>query len=164
MKKKSIIAALVISSFMAMTVPACKPTVKDEEIVNKIESSRAGMSGLSNVNVTVKNGNVTLTGSVTSEQAKTAAENNVKTIEGVKSVTNNISVVAPQPDPVPINADDVITKGVNDAIKDFKNVKADIQDGVITLTGEIKRDELPRLMQMLNELRPRNIVNNLTIK
>ena len=166
MKKKSFIAVAAVTVMLAFAMPSCKPTVKDVDLVNKIESAKAGMSNMSNVNATVSEGVVTLSGTVPDAQTKSAAENNVKAIEGVKSVVNNIEVVAPPPPPAPveINADDIITKGINDAVKNFNKVKAEVKEGVITLSGEIKRDELPKLMQMMNELKPKNIVNNLTIK
>lgn len=166
MKKNSIVASIAMSVLMALILFACKPTIKDADIVNKIEAAKVGMSEMSDVNITVKDGDVTLTGAVPNEQARTSIENSVKSIEGVKSVTNNI-IVAPPPPPAPpveINSDDMITQGVNDAIKDFKGVVAEVKDGVITLTGDIKRTDLPRLMQMLNELKPKNVVNNLNIK
>lgn len=164
MKKKSLIAITVITTMLGFSLPSCKPTVKDADIVNKIETSKAGMPDMNDVTITVKDGVATLTGTVPSEQAKSAAENNVKSVEGVKSVVNNLTVVTPPPPPQEFPADDVIKQGVNTAIKDFKNVTAEVKEGVITLTGEIKRDELPKLMQMLHDLKPKNVVNNLTIK
>jgi hypothetical protein len=39
-----------------------------------------------------------------------------------------------------------------------------VADGVITLTGEISKASLPKLMMSLNALQPRKIDNKLTIK
>lgn len=165
MKKRSFIVIAAITVLMSYAIPSCKPTVKDAEIVNNIESAKAGLSNMNNVNVTVQNGVVTLTGTVPSDQDKAAAENNIKTIEGVKSVVNDISVVAPPPPPpAQVFDNNMITTGVNTVLKDFKTVKAEVVDGVVTLTGEIKRDQLPKLMQMLHDLKPKNIVNNITVK
>lgn len=157
----------VVAAGVALSLPSCKPRVKDADIVTHIEASKAGMPDMTGINATVKDGVVTLTGTVTSEATKMEAEENAKKIEGVKSVNNNITVVAPPPQPMDnfdAAKDSLITKGVNDAIKDFKSVKATVQGGVITLTGEIKRDQLPKLMQMLNDLGPKSVVNNLTVK
>ena len=38
------------------------------------------------------------------------------------------------------------------------------QDGVITLTGEIKKDELKKLMPLLQSLKPKKVDNKATIK
>jgi hypothetical protein len=73
-------------------------------------------------------------------------------------------VAAPAPAPVVIAADDPLSKGVTDAIKDYPGVKADVKDGVVTLTGDIKRAELQKLMMSLHTLKPKKIDNKLTIK
>jgi hypothetical protein len=48
--------------------------------------------------------------------------------------------------------------------KHYPGVSATIQDGVVTLTGEIKRADLQKLMKSLNTLKPKKIENKLTIK
>ena len=79
-------------------------------------------------------------------------------------MTNNISVAPAPQAPVEVTADDPLRTSVNDAIKDHPGVTASINDGVITLTGEIKKADLPTLMQKLNALKPKKIENQLTIK
>ena len=66
--------------------------------------------------------------------------------------------------PVVVESDDALVKGAKDATKDYPEVTATVSNGEITLTGEIKRDKLPDLMQSLNSLNPKKINNNLTIK
>lgn len=66
--------------------------------------------------------------------------------------------------PVTISSDDSLRNGVTDATKDYPGVTATVNNGVITLTGEIQRDRLPNLMQSLNALHPQKIDNNLTVK
>jgi len=84
----------------------------------------------------------------------------------VKSVVNNATVTPPPPPPPPVEiaADDPLTKSVNDAVKDYPGVNASVKDGVVTLTGEIKRSSLQKLMQSLNSLKPKKIDNKLIIK
>lgn len=65
--------------------------------------------------------------------------------------------------PVTIATDDHLATGVKDATKDFPGVTAAVDSGEITLTGNITRDKLPRLMMALNSLHPKKINNNLTI-
>jgi ABC-type transporter Mla MlaB component len=43
-------------------------------------------------------------------------------------------------------------------------VNASVDNGVVTLTGEISRDRLPRLMQAVNSLHPKKVNNKLTVK
>jgi hypothetical protein len=54
---------------------------------------------------------------------------------------------------------------LKDAIKDYPNVTAALNNsGEVTLTGSIKRDELPALMQRVQALNPTKVNNNLSIK
>jgi len=79
--------------------------------------------------------------------------------------TTSMSTPAPvTPAPVEIAPDTALQAGVRDATKDFPGVKADVNNGEITLTGEIKRSRLPNLMMALNSLKPKKINNQLTIK
>jgi hyperosmotically inducible protein len=105
-----------------------------------------------NVSATVADGVVTLTGTCP--------------VKGVKQVVNQIQVAAPAaPEPtITINSDDSLKTAVNEAIKDYKNVKADVKDGVVTLTGEIKRSQLSELMQDVTAAKPRKIENKMQIK
>lgn len=80
------------------------------------------------------------------------------------SDTTTTVAPAPTPAPVEIAADDTLTTGIKDATKDYPGVKATINNGEITLTGEIQRSRLPKLMQSLNSLRPKKINNQLIIK
>ncbi len=146
---------------------ACSGKPKDSDIQAAITQKAASDAGLSHVNVSVKDGVVTLDGECPDDACKTHAEQALKDIKGVKSVVNNIHIAAPAPSgpaPVEIAADDALKTGVRDAVKDFPGVKADVANGEITLTGEIKRASLQKLMMALNSLKPKKINNNLTIK
>ncbi len=162
--KKSIlrlssIALLVFGSFA--TLESCKSKPKDADIQAAIATQASSYPGLS---ATVNDGVATLTGTTTDESMKTGFESAVKSVDGVKSVVNNITVTQPAPAAVEVTADDPLSKGVMDATKDFPNVKATVEDGVITLTGELNRSQLPTLMQSLNSLKPKKIENKLTLK
>ncbi len=72
---------------------------------------------------------------------------------------------AATPAPVTISGDNILNKGVADAVKDYPNVKADVIDSIINLTGEIKRADWQKLNPTLNSLHPKRINStNLTIK
>jgi hypothetical protein len=86
--------------------------------------------------------------------------------------TNDTATIAPadntttkMPDTtVVISADDSLKRMLPDATIDFPGVTASVDQGVITLTGTISRDRLPKLMMAINALHPKKINNNLTIK
>lgn len=119
-----------------------------------------------NVRATVKDGVVTLTGTCPDESCKNVSETAAKDVKGVKQVVNEIQVAPPvaAAPPVEINSDDSLKTAVNDAIKNYKGVKADVSQGVVTLTGEIKRSQLSELMQDVTEAKPKKIENKLQIK
>ena len=148
---------------MSATLVSCG--VKDSTIQEEIANAAKTTPDLATVTSTVKDGVVTLTGEVKDDAAKAASEAAVKAIKGVKSIVNNISITPPPPPPVvTVNPDDELKKGIADATKDFPTVKADVVDGVVTLTGDIKRSSLPKLLQSLNSLKPKKVDNKLTIK
>ncbi len=158
---KIIVAVFILASTLFFS---CKP--KDSDIQAKITEKFTATPELAGASATVTDGVATLTGEVKDDAAKAEAESTAKEIKGVKSVINNCSVTPPPPPPAPvvINADSTLMQGVTDATKDFPDVKTDIKDGVITLTGSIKRDNLRTLMMSLNSLKPKKIENKLTIK
>lgn len=79
--------------------------------------------------------------------------------------TASMAAPAPvTPAPVVIAPDTALQAGVRDATKDYPGVKADVNGGEITLTGQIRRSKLPNLMMSLNSLKPKKINNQLTIK
>ena len=80
------------------------------------------------------------------------------------TTTDTTTVDTTNTAPVVIANDDELTKGVNDATKDFPGVTASVNNGEVTLTGAIKRDRLPTLMQSINSLHPKKVNNNLTIE
>jgi len=158
--------AFVLSAFAIVSLSACKGN-KDPEIEKTVKEKLAAISAdVADANATVKDGVVTLTGQFKDEASKASFETTVKSIPDVKSVVNNTTVAPPPPAPAPVEiaADDPLVKGVKDATKDFPGVTADVKDGVITLTGEIKRSSLQTLIKSLNTLKPKKIDNKLTIK
>jgi hypothetical protein len=138
--------------------------VKDSDLQAAIDQKIQTTPEMTGVSASVKDGVVTLSGECKDDACKVLTENTVKGMKGVKSVVNNTTVAPPPPAPVTIAVDDALVKGVADATKDFKDVKATVNDGVITLTGEIKRSDLKTLMQSLNTLKPKKIDNQLVIK
>ena len=95
------------------------------------------------VHVETKDGTVMLRGKVDSNEAKTAAAEITQGIEGVKSVKNELQVVAPSARKAVDTDDKQITKSVEDRFKqdpELKKAKIDakVNAGVVSLTGEVK--------------------------
>lgn len=137
---------------------------KDSDIKVSVEEklkTNTDMAGP--MTVSVNEGVATITGECKDESCRAKCEELAKSAKGVKSVVNNC-VVAKVIAPLETATDDALTSGVMDATKDHPTVKASINNGVVTLTGEIKRDQLSKLMMTLNTLNPKKIENQLTIK
>lgn len=117
---------------------------------------------LEGVLVTVENKVATLTGTVADDATKSYAESTVAGVENVKSVINQIEVVPPAPDYTSL--DESINAALADAIKEYKTVTASVKEGIITLKGDIKENELPALKEKLNALNPVQIVDSTTVK
>ncbi|WP_421944933.1 BON domain-containing protein [Pedobacter sp.] len=147
----------LMSAVIAATLffASCKP--KDADIQSAVQAKEAA-----GITVAVAKGDVTLTGEVADEAAKAKAEEIAKADKGVKSVINSLTIKAVAP--VVIAEDSALTKNVADATKDFPTVKAEVKDGVVLLTGEIKKASLITLMQQLSALKPKKIDNKLTVK
>jgi len=152
-------AALVFALAIGLTagMASCKSQEKkDAEAKAKIEAAAPG------VTVEVKDGVATLSGEVADDAAKAAAEEAAKKA-GVKSVVNN-TTVTPPPAPVAINPDESLTTAATAAVKDYPGVSVAVKDGIVTLNGEIKKSDLPRLIQAVNEIKPKKVENKLVIK
>ena len=153
--------AITLILAIGMSVASCKK-VNDADVQKTAQEVLMADPALAGVVVTVQEQVATLTGIVEDEAAKAAAESAVAAVENVKSVVNQIEVVPPAPDYSELDA--AINAALADAMKDHATVTATVENGVITLTGEIRERDLPTLMQKLNALNPVQIVNNLTVK
>ncbi|WP_433812644.1 BON domain-containing protein [Flavobacterium johnsoniae] len=156
------IKSILLGMSFALLLVACGP--KDADIQKEII---AKLSGLPGVSVTVEKGVATISGTCKDDAFKQSAESIVKGIKGVKSVVNNCEIPAPEPvtaAPVTINPDTVLTTSVNGIVKTYSGVSAAVKDGVVTLTGDIKRSQLPALIKSVQELKPKKVENKLTIK
>lgn len=156
MKKLVLIFTCVLLSGTAFY--SCKPG--DKKLQTQVETVLSAVQ--SSISGTVKDGVVTLNGTVDSQATKIAAETAVKAIKGIKSVTNNIEVKLP----VVINPDEALTVTITKALTaaGFNGVKPAIADGVVTLTGEAKRADLQKIMQIANEAQPKKVLNQLKLK
>jgi hyperosmotically inducible periplasmic protein len=140
-------------------IQSCKQKNNDSEIQTAITAKTQTDPSLAGVSASVMDGVVTLSGQCNDAPCKANAEQAVKDIKGVKRVVNNINVA-----PVVITADDPLKASVDQTLANYPGVQADVQNGVITLRGEIKRDRVQQLMMDLNALKPKNIENQLVIK
>jgi osmotically-inducible protein OsmY len=143
---------------LSFVVAACGP--KDADIKASVDQAIAGVQG---VTVDVAKGVATISGQFADDAAKTSTEAAVKAVKGVTSVVDNATVTPPPP-PVVISPDDSLKTNATAALKDYPTLTADVKDGVVTLTGEIKKADLPKAMQAVSALKPKKVVNKATVK
>ncbi|MEO8171701.1 MAG: BON domain-containing protein [Sediminibacterium sp.] len=143
-----------------MFLASCGP--KDADINKNVADNIAAVP-VSGVNASTTDGVVTLSGQVADEAARTSAETSAKNTKGVKSVVNNLTVAAPPQ--VIISPDEMLQKGVTDAIKDFPGATALVNDGEIMVSGELSAADWKRLKMSLDGLAPKKVsTTGLTIK
>ena len=148
------IAALVFASLLY----SCKAS--DSKIQ---EAARVSATAIDpGVNVAVNDGVVTLTGQVKDQATQDALANSVKDVKGVKSVVNNTTVMASD---VEVNPDNLIRAAIEENFleKGIRWVDFTVASGVVTLTGEVTRNDLQKIMQAANEAKPKKVNNQLKI-
>jgi osmotically-inducible protein OsmY len=151
MKKMLKLGFTAVALLLMLGTTSCKKKVKDADIQAAIETVLKADAGMSNAMVTVTDGVATITGECKDEACKTNCETAIKAIEGVKSVVNNCTI-APVVAVVPPVADQ-LSQAIADALKDFPTVKSELKDGVLTLTGEVAKSSLQKMMMGLNALK-----------
>src|SRR5688572_20041377 len=150
---------------ISMVSFGCKSAKSDAEIQNAVNDKITANTEMKDLNASVNAGVVTLTGHCKDEECRKDCEQEIKGVAGVKQVVNNITIGQPVPNArVEISDDSTLKTAVNDVVKGYNKVEADVKDGVITLRGEIARSDLQNLMQKLNELKPKKIDNELVVK
>ncbi len=113
--------------------------------------------------VVVKDGVATLTGVVDNDAAKAAAEAAAK-VDGVKSVTNNLTV-KPAPPPAPV-ADAATKTAVEDALKKkgLTDVTVEATTTDVTLRGTVPKGKMAETVQTATEVAKRKVNNQVTEK
>ena len=124
------------------TTEEAKTAVSDSWITSKTKIalySDERVKG-TQIHVDTKDGVVHLRGKVDSAEAKTAAADVAKGIDGAKSVKNDLQVVAPSARKAVEASDKDIAKSIETRMKKDTNLKkVDVRadSGVVTLTGEV---------------------------
>ena len=65
---------------------------------------------------------------------------------------------------VEISSDETLRTNVNNVVKSYDGVSAEVKDGVVTLRGNVKQEDLQPLIMKVQELKPKKVENQLVIK
>lgn len=154
----------VLTLAFALFMSACG---KSDADLTKAATDKLAADKVMAVTVAVKDGVATLTGEVADAAVKTKAEASVKTVEGIKSVTNKCTI-KPAPTPPPASPDKMIEGTVNEAIKKLgiTGITVTVTDGEVILTGDVTKDNLAKVMQAAMEAKgnAKKVTNKLTVK
>lgn len=161
MKLSNSLSMITLIFLLGVFAISCN-NVSDADIQSDAQEVIASNPELTGVQVSVQNRVATLTGVVQDDAIKTYAENQIAKVNHVTTVINQLQVVPPAPDYTAL--DNSLNSGIQEALKDHNTVTATVQNGVVTLEGEINERDLPALMEKINALQAEEIVNNITVK
>lgn len=81
-----------------------------------------------------------------------------------KNKTETKQENVPSAKPVVVNTDNDLRTSIKVVLKEFDEVTAEVNDGVVVLRGTIKDKDLQALIMKVQELKPKKIENQLVIK
>jgi hyperosmotically inducible periplasmic protein len=153
--------SILVIFALAVAVMAAACGKKDADIQKSVQDKLTA-DGVSGVSATVKDGVATLTGEVKDITVKSKAESSAKSVDGVKSVTNNITL-APLPTPTPPVADPALTGKVTENLKKAGCTGANVavQNGKVTITGTVPAAKYGECIQVVNQSGVGSIDNQL---
>lgn len=159
MKKIIAMAALGLTVSFAST--SCNKKVGDADLLT---SATAIVKANPNATVEVKDGVAHLSGTFADKTAESQMVASLKTIPGIKDVMD-MSTVAPATPPVVVNAvNPASMQKVTDALKDFPSAKAEVVNGVLTITGTASPVQARKIKMSVDALNIGKYNNNLTVK
>ena len=153
----------VLTLAAALFLSACG---KSDADLQKAATDKLTADKVTGVTVAVKDGTATLTGVVDDVTVKTKAEASVKSVDGIKGVTNNVTLKPPPPAPTPAGDDKMLEGTINEALKkaNISGVTVAVKDGEVTLTGSVSKADQTKVQQVVSSTNPKKINNQLTVK
>ncbi len=141
---------MVFSLAMIALMAACGG--KSDTDLQKAVAAKLTADNVSGVTAAVKDGVATLTGEVADITVKNKAVASARTVEGIKSVTDN-TTTRPLPTPVPAPADPMLKGKVEENLKKAGCTGAivTIASGTVTLTGTVPDAKYAECVKVVNE-------------
>jgi len=149
----------VLMLAIALFMSACG---KSDADLTKAATDKLAADKVMGVTVAVKDGVATLTGEVADAAVKTRAEASVKSVEGIKSVTNNCTT-KPLPVATPSAPDPALTGKITEDLKKAgcTGASVTVKDGKVTVTGEVPSAKYATCVQVIMQAGITGIVNEL---
>jgi len=166
MKMTKLLMAMAIAATIGFV--SCSP--KDADVKTAVETQLKAKPDMTGAMVDVKDGVATLTGECKDDACKADCEKIAQGVKGVKSVINNLTIIAPPPPPPPAPAslstllDEATQQKVKDGLKDIKGVTVEFVEDKAVLTGTVTKADRMKIMQMLSAAKVKSDVSKLTDK
>ena len=139
----------VLAIAVALLLGACGK--KDADIQKAVQDKLAA-DNVSGVTVSVKDGVATLSGEVADQTVKSKADTSAKGVDGVKSVTNNITL-RPLPQATPAANDQALTGKIDENLKKAGCTGATVSvvGGKVTVTGTVPSAKYAECIQVIQQ-------------
>ncbi len=139
----------VLMLAMALFMSACG---KSDADLTKAATDKLTSEKVTGVTVAVKDGVATLTGEVADQAVKAKAEAAVKSVEGIKSVTNS-TTLKPLPVATPAAPDPALTGKITEDLKKAGCTGATVAvtNGKVTVTGEVPAAKYATCIQTIQQ-------------
>jgi len=165
MKMTKLLVAIAIAATIGFV--SCSP--KDADVKTAVETQLKAKPDMAGALVEVKDGVATLTGECKDESCKADCEKITQDVKGVKSVINNLAIMAPPPPPPPPASmttmlDEATQQKVKDGLKDINGVTVEFVEDKAVLTGSVTKANRMKIMQMLSAAKVKSDVSKLTNK
>jgi len=165
MKMTKLLVAIAIAATIGFV--SCSP--KDADVKTAVETQLKAKPDMAGAMVEVKDGVATLTGECKDESCKADCEKITQDVKGVKSVINNLAIMAPPPPPPPPASmttmlDEATQQKVKDGLKDINGVTVEFVEDKAVLTGSVTKANRMKIMQMLSAAKVKSDVSKLTNK
>ena len=134
---------------LAVFAAACG---KSDQVLATAVNDKLRADGVTGVTASVNDGVATLTGEVADITVKTKAETSARTVEGIKSVTNNVTT-RPLPAATPAAPDPALTGKINENLKNAgcTGVNVAVTNGRVTVTGTVPSAKYAECIQVINQ-------------
>ena len=144
---------------IALFMSACG---KSDADLTKASNDKLAADKITGVAVSVKDGVATLTGEVGDITIKNKAEASVKSVDGIKSVTDNLTL-KPLPVATPSAPDPALTGKLTESLKQAGCTGASVAvaNGAVTVTGEVPAAKYTTCIQTIQQAGITGIDNQL---
>jgi len=125
---------------------------KGDADLTKAATDKLAAENIAGVSVVIKDGVATLTGEVADAAARSRAEAVVRSVDGVKSVTNSLTL-KPLPVATPAAPDPALTGKITENLKNAGCTTATVTvtNGKVTVTGEVPAAKYQVCIQVIQQ-------------